>query len=130
MITQVAALREVTQQELIDFFNKHIKVGAPHRKSLRVQVYGALHNAEFQAAKCNTDQPQSVYINDIFSFRRSQPLYRSFRGGFGHMNYECFTLSSHHTRKNKGVADSKPCAIGCNTSKGCAENPALNCFME
>ncbi|XXG56482.1 hypothetical protein AAC387_Pa03g3877 [Persea americana] len=85
MESEVAALREVTQQELIDFFNKHIKVGAPHRKSLKVQVYGGLHNAEFQAAKCNTGQPQSVYINDIFSFRRSQPLYGSLRGGFGHM---------------------------------------------
>lgn len=84
-MTQVAALRTVTPQELIDFFDDNIKVGAPRRKSLSVQVYGGLHNAEFQAAKCNADKTKSVLIDEIFSFRRSQPLYGSLRGGFDHM---------------------------------------------
>ncbi|KAK1366198.1 hypothetical protein POM88_041759 [Heracleum sosnowskyi] len=37
---QVAALKQVTQKDLIDFFNEHIKVGAPQKKSLSVRVYG------------------------------------------------------------------------------------------
>eukprot|EP00268_Persea_americana_P025603 TRINITY_DN2493_c0_g1_i10.p1 TRINITY_DN2493_c0_g1~~TRINITY_DN2493_c0_g1_i10.p1 ORF type:complete len:968 (-),score=137.62 TRINITY_DN2493_c0_g1_i10:400-3303(-) len=83
--SEVAALRTLSQQELIDFFDDHIKVGAPKRKALSVQVFGGLHNAEYQAAKCDTKRPQSVHINDIFCFRRSLSLYGSFKGGFGHM---------------------------------------------
>ncbi|XP_077210294.1 insulinase (Peptidase family M16) family protein [Tasmannia lanceolata] len=83
--SEVAALRELTQQELIDFFNDNIKVGAPQRKTLSLQVYGGLHSAEFKAAKSEINQPQSVQIKDIFSFRNSLPLYGSFRGGFVNM---------------------------------------------
>lgn len=81
---EVAALKLIGQQDLIDFFNDHIKVGAPKRKALSIQVYGALHNSELQQAKCKTDELQSARIEDIFSFRRSRPLYGSFRG-VGHM---------------------------------------------
>ncbi|XP_058072919.1 insulin-degrading enzyme-like 1, peroxisomal isoform X2 [Magnolia sinica] len=88
--SEVAALRDLTQLELIDFFNEHIKIGAPQRKSLSIQVYGGLHSAECKAAKCETNRPQSIWIDDIFSFRRSRPLFGSFRGGFGPMKYECF----------------------------------------
>lgn len=102
---QVAALRALGQQELIDFFNDHIKVGALQRKSLSVQVFGGLHNAEYQAAKCNTERPQSSHINDIFCFRRSLSLYGSFKGGFGHMKLWGFLslcIINHHTRNRKG----------------------------
>lgn len=104
MMTQVAALRTVTQQELIDFFDDNIKVGAPRRKSLSVQVYGRLHSAEFQAAKCNADKTKSVLIDEIFSFRRSQPLYGSLRGGFDHMKlWVLHSLKSSHERKRKWI---------------------------
>lgn len=74
-------LRELTQQELIDFFDKYIKVGSLHRKSLSIQVFGGLHSSEFKKVKCENDQPRRLYIDDIFSFRRSRPLYGSFKGG-------------------------------------------------
>ncbi|KAG6690845.1 hypothetical protein I3842_10G032800 [Carya illinoinensis] len=81
---EVAALRQLTQQELIDFFNDHIKVGAPQRKSLSIGVYGNLHSSEYTADKSGPVH-YSVKIDDIFSFRRSQPLYGSFRGVSGHV---------------------------------------------
>eukprot|EP00262_Sarcandra_glabra_P011671 TRINITY_DN2852_c0_g1_i1.p1 TRINITY_DN2852_c0_g1~~TRINITY_DN2852_c0_g1_i1.p1 ORF type:complete len:582 (+),score=98.14 TRINITY_DN2852_c0_g1_i1:31-1746(+) len=83
--SEVAALRELEQQELIEFFNDYIKVGAPQRKTLSIQVYGGLHLAEYKEAKCKTGGPQLFRIDDIYSFKRSQPLYGSFKGGFGHM---------------------------------------------
>ncbi|KAF5473279.1 hypothetical protein F2P56_009903, partial [Juglans regia] len=82
---EVAALRQLTQQELIDFFNDHIKVGAPQRKSLSIGVYGNLHSSEYTADKSGPVH-YSVKIDDIFSFRRSQPLYGSFRGVSDHVN--------------------------------------------
>ncbi|KAK4783649.1 hypothetical protein SAY86_008023 [Trapa natans] len=81
--SEVAALKELTQQELLDFFNEHVKVGAPRKKSLSVQVYGSLHSSEFDQDKIQPVQPSSVQIEDVFSFRRSRPLYGSFRGGYG-----------------------------------------------
>ncbi|OVA19405.1 Peptidase M16 [Macleaya cordata] len=83
--SEIAALKNLSQQELIDFFNQHIKVGAPAKKTLSVQVYGGLHSAEYKETKNETSPPQSVRIDDIFSFRRSRPLYGSFKGGIGHM---------------------------------------------
>lgn len=81
--SEVAALRQLTKQELIDFFNDYIKVGAPLRKSLSIGVYGNPHCSEYTADK-NEPVPYSVVIDDIVSFRRSQPLYGSFRGVSGH----------------------------------------------
>ncbi|MCL7036080.1 hypothetical protein MKW94_027516 [Papaver nudicaule] len=83
---EIAALKNLKQQELIDFFNEYIKVGAPAKKTLSVQVYGGLHSANYEASnKEISSHPQSVLIEDIFSFRRSQPLYGSFKGGSGRM---------------------------------------------
>ncbi|KAG2687116.1 hypothetical protein I3843_09G037900 [Carya illinoinensis] len=83
--SEVAALRKLTQQELIDFFNDYIKVGATQRKSLSVGVYGNLHNSEYKADHASEPGPYSVKIDNIFSFRRSQALYGSFRGVTGHV---------------------------------------------
>ncbi|XP_059646301.1 insulin-degrading enzyme-like 1, peroxisomal [Cornus florida] len=82
---EVAALKQLTQKELIDFFNEYVKVGAPGRKTLSVQVYGNLHSSEFKTDKSEPAETNFVQIEDIFSFKRSQPLYGSFKGGFGHM---------------------------------------------
>ncbi|XP_026425305.1 insulin-degrading enzyme-like 1, peroxisomal [Papaver somniferum] len=83
---EIAALKNLRQQELIDFFNEYIKVGAPVKKTLSVQVYGGSHSGNYEAStKEISSNPQSVLIEDIFSFRRSQPLYGSFKGGSGLM---------------------------------------------
>ena len=84
MLQQVAALRKLTKQELIEFFNDFIKVGAPQRKTLSIGVYGNLHSSEYTAEKSEPLQPYCLKIDDIFSFRRSQSLYGSFRGVFDH----------------------------------------------
>ncbi|GMY19546.1 insulin-degrading enzyme-like 1, peroxisomal, partial [Fagus crenata] len=81
---QVAALRELTKQEFIDFFNDFIKVGAPERKTLSIGVYGKLHSAEYTTEKSDPVVPYSVKIDDIISFKNSQPLYPSFRGVSDH----------------------------------------------
>ncbi|RVX09645.1 Insulin-degrading enzyme-like 1, peroxisomal [Vitis vinifera] len=82
---QVAALKKLTQKELIDFFNEHIKVGAPQKKTLSVRVYGCLHTSEYAEEQKEANQPIQVKIDDIFKFRKSQPLYGSFKGGLGHV---------------------------------------------
>ncbi|GLT29359.1 hypothetical protein SLA2020_042310 [Shorea laevis] len=78
---EVAALRQLTQPELIDFFNEYIKVSAPQKRTLSVRVVGKEHLAEYRATKSEVVQPAE--IDDIFSFRKSLPLYGSFRGGAG-----------------------------------------------
>ncbi|GMY19416.1 insulin-degrading enzyme-like 1, peroxisomal [Fagus crenata] len=82
--SQVAALKELTKQEFIDFFNDYIKVGAPERKTLSIGVYGKLHSAEYTTEKSDPVLPYSVKIDDIISFKNSQPLYPSFRGVSDH----------------------------------------------
>ncbi|KAF7147234.1 hypothetical protein RHSIM_Rhsim03G0022100 [Rhododendron simsii] len=82
---EVAALKQLTQKELIDFFDEYVKVGAPRKKALSIQVYGSLHNSEYKTDQTEPNEPNSVRIDDIFSFRRSRPLYGSFKGGFAHM---------------------------------------------
>ncbi|KAE8732688.1 hypothetical protein F3Y22_tig00001802pilonHSYRG00044 [Hibiscus syriacus] len=77
---EVAALKKLTQQELIDFFNENIKVGLKRKKTLSVRVFGNLHLADFNSQKREADEPNTIQIDDIFSFRRSQPLYGSFEG--------------------------------------------------
>ncbi|GLT40749.1 hypothetical protein SLA2020_148610 [Shorea laevis] len=80
---EVAALRQLTQPELIDFFNAYIKVGAPQKRTLSVRVVGKEHLAEYKATKSEVAQPGEIH--DIFSFKKSLPLYGSFRGGAGHV---------------------------------------------
>ncbi|PRQ44705.1 putative insulysin [Rosa chinensis] len=82
---EIAALRQLTQQELIEFYNEHIKVGAPRKRTLSVRVYGNPHSSEYASDKSSPVQPCTVKIDDIFTFRRSQPLYGSFKGNFGHV---------------------------------------------
>lgn len=85
-INQVAALRQLEQQEFIEFFNEHIKVGAPQKRTLSVRVYGGPHSSEYAADKSELVASNSIVpIDDIFSFRRSQPLYGSFKGGLGQL---------------------------------------------
>ncbi|KAF3442699.1 hypothetical protein FNV43_RR16616 [Rhamnella rubrinervis] len=80
--SEVAALRQLTKQDLIDFFNQHIKVGAPRKKTLSVGVYGNLHSSEYAVDKSEAVQPPySVKIDDIYSFKSGLPLYGSFKGG-------------------------------------------------
>ncbi|KAJ4971577.1 hypothetical protein NE237_004676 [Protea cynaroides] len=83
--SEIAALKQLTKQDLIDLFDDYIKVGAPGKKMLSVHVYGALHSAEYKEAKEEVSQSPSIRIDDIFSFKRSQPLYGSFKGGIGHI---------------------------------------------
>ncbi|XP_048142037.1 insulin-degrading enzyme-like 1, peroxisomal isoform X2 [Rhodamnia argentea] len=80
--TEVAALRELTKQELIAFFHEHIRIGAPKRKVLSVRVYGSKHSSDLEADKNEAVGPNTVLIDDIFSFRASQPLYGSPRRGY------------------------------------------------
>ncbi|KAL8158714.1 hypothetical protein V2J09_000251 [Rumex salicifolius] len=83
---EVAALKLVKKQDLIDLFDKYIKVGAQQKKRLSVWVYGSVHASECEADKKGLDDgSHSLLIDDIFAFRRSQPLFGSFKGGFGQM---------------------------------------------
>ncbi|XP_020586970.1 insulin-degrading enzyme-like 1, peroxisomal [Phalaenopsis equestris] len=82
---EVAALRDLTKEQLLDFFNSFVKVDAPKRKTLSIQIYGGLHSAEHKLAITEADQTNTFRIKDVCSFRRSRPLYASFRGGHGLM---------------------------------------------
>jgi insulysin len=84
ILKQVAALRQIEKQELVDFFNEYIKVGAAQKRTLSIGVYGNRHGSEYTADKSES-QRYSMKIDDIFSFRRSQALYGSFRGVAGHV---------------------------------------------
>ncbi|KAL1120183.1 hypothetical protein V6Z11_D01G150200 [Gossypium hirsutum] len=76
---EVDTLKKLTQQELIYFFDENLKVGATRKKTLSVRVYGNQHLAEYNSQKSEAVQPNTVQIDDIFSFRRSRPLYASVR---------------------------------------------------
>ncbi|KAL5198469.1 hypothetical protein ABZP36_001981 [Zizania latifolia] len=82
---EVAVLRDLKKEELIEFFDNHVKVNAPQKKILSIQVYGGLHSSEYEKIVNDEPQPHSCQITDIFSFRRSRPLYGSFKGGVGQM---------------------------------------------
>ncbi|XP_071716303.1 insulin-degrading enzyme-like 1, peroxisomal [Rutidosis leptorrhynchoides] len=79
---EVAELRQLTKAELIQFYDEHIKAGAQQKKALSVQVYSTAHSTE--ETPDNTES-NVVDIDDVFSFRRSRPLYGSFKGGIGHV---------------------------------------------
>ncbi|CAH2063828.1 unnamed protein product [Thlaspi arvense] len=74
---EVAALRELKNEELIDFFDEYI--GAPKKRSLSICVYGNQHLNEMASDKDRVVSPL-VEIQDIVGFRKSQPLYGSLRG--------------------------------------------------
>ncbi|XP_037495283.1 insulin-degrading enzyme-like 2 isoform X2 [Jatropha curcas] len=75
---EVMALKQLTKQEFIDFFNEYIRIGAPNKRTLSIGVYGKLHSLENTSEEGEPSQSNKVQIDDIFSFRRSQPLYSSF----------------------------------------------------
>ncbi|RDX69871.1 Insulin-degrading enzyme-like 1, peroxisomal, partial [Mucuna pruriens] len=79
---EVEALRQLTLQELIGFFNEYVKVGAPRKKTLSVRVHGNRHSSEYKA---QASEPHLAKIDNIFTFRRSQSLYGSFKGLSGQL---------------------------------------------
>lgn len=79
--SEVAALKQLTQKVAIDFFDEVVKVGATKKKTLSIRVYGSSHSSELEADKSSSDQSELIHIDDIFNFRRSQPLYGSLKGG-------------------------------------------------
>ncbi|KMZ64568.1 putative Insulin-degrading enzyme [Zostera marina] len=81
---EIAALRELKHHELVDFFDRYVKVGSPERKSVSFQVFGGLHSAEYKIAKNGSGRhPNKMNrIDDIIMFKKSRPLYGSLKGGF------------------------------------------------
>ncbi|KDP26059.1 hypothetical protein JCGZ_21092 [Jatropha curcas] len=79
---EVMALKQLTKQDFIDFFNEYIRIGAPNKRTLSIGVYGKLHSLENTSDEGEPAHSNKVQIDDIFSFRRSQPLYSSFKGRF------------------------------------------------
>lgn len=79
----MAILRELKKEEFIQYFDQYIKVDAPLRRTLSVQVFGGNHTAEFKKAVAEDDPPKTYRITDIFGFKRSRPLYSSLKGGPG-----------------------------------------------
>lgn len=80
---QVEVLKQVSQKELIDFFEEYIKVGSPGRKALSIRVYAKNHSSDMAQPSEGNKESNVVQIEDIFSFRKSMPLYGSFKGTFG-----------------------------------------------
>ncbi|CAD6269277.1 unnamed protein product [Miscanthus lutarioriparius] len=78
--SEVAVLRELKKEEFIEFLDQYIKVGAPQRRTLSVQVFGSNHSAEFKKAINEADTPKTYRITDMFGFKRSRPLYSSLKG--------------------------------------------------
>ncbi|XP_020092162.1 insulin-degrading enzyme-like 1, peroxisomal isoform X2 [Ananas comosus] len=85
MEADVEALKKLTKEEFIDYFNQYIKVDAPKRKTLSVQVYGRNHYEEYKKIIQEEQSPKTYRIKDIFSFRRSRPLFSWSKGGSSHM---------------------------------------------
>ncbi|CAM0883350.1 unnamed protein product [Alopecurus aequalis] len=82
--SEVALLRELKKDEFIEFFDQYIKVDAPQRRTVSVQVFsGNNHSAEFKTAISEADPPKTYRITDIFGFKRSRPLHRSLKDGPG-----------------------------------------------
>ncbi|KAJ3674643.1 hypothetical protein LUZ60_005259 [Juncus effusus] len=83
--SSVAALKELKKEEVVEYFDKYIKINAAQRKALSVQVYGGPHSEEFKKFVESASQPDTCQIKDVFGFRRSRPLFGSFKGGVGQM---------------------------------------------
>jgi insulysin len=133
ILFQVAALKAVSKEDLLNFVAQNISRNSPNRRKLSIQVYGSQHLKEYHAAKgeppskkltndvqdqeaeLTTELPNSDTklnhmpteeaadgiitedavitrskaspkttadrIDNIFSFKRSQQLYESLRGG-------------------------------------------------
>ncbi|KAI4330509.1 hypothetical protein MLD38_028795 [Melastoma candidum] len=83
--SEVAMLRQLKKEDLLDFFEKYVKVGGPKKKTLSVRVYGNQHLSDYEAEKNQGLDPSLVQIGDIFAFQRSRPLYGSLKGVNGRM---------------------------------------------
>lgn len=81
-------LRELKKEEFIEYFDQYIKVDAPQRRTLSVQVFGGNHLVEFKKAINEADPPKMYRITDIFGFKRSRPLYSSLKGGPGRITMD------------------------------------------
>ncbi|KAE8798501.1 zinc-metallopeptidase, peroxisomal-like [Hordeum vulgare] len=86
--SEVALLRELKKEEFIEFFDEYIKVDAPQRRTVSVQVFSGNHSAEFKKAIAEDDLPKTCRITDIFGFKRSRPLHRSLKGGPGRITMD------------------------------------------
>nr|GMD39795.1 insulin-degrading enzyme-like 1, peroxisomal [Ipomoea batatas] len=84
---EVAALKQLTKADLIKFFDEYVSISSPKRKALSVRVYGSSHSSEYKSEKEEPAEPGFVKIEDIFSFRRSRPVYPSFKGNFENKNF-------------------------------------------
>ncbi|XP_019186724.1 PREDICTED: insulin-degrading enzyme-like 1, peroxisomal [Ipomoea nil] len=84
---EVAALKQLTKIDLIKFFDEYVSISSPKRKALSVRVYGSSHSSEYKSEKEEPAEPDFVKIEDIFSFRRSRPVYPSFKGNFENKNF-------------------------------------------
>lgn len=105
---EVEALKKVNKEELLDFVAQNIARNSPNRRKLSIQVYGGQHLAEFKAAMgeaLQEDDPKPAPVEDaaqgddavrdnkalpraaadridnVYTFKRSQELYESLRGG-------------------------------------------------
>jgi len=81
-------LRKLEKEEFIEYFDQYIKVDAPQRRTLSVQVFGGNHSAEFNKTIAEADPPKMYRITDIFGFKRSRPLYSSLKGGPGRITMD------------------------------------------
>lgn len=86
--SEVALLRELKKDEFIEFFDEYIKVDAPQRRTVSVQVFSGNHSVEFKKAIAEADPPKTYRVTDIFGFKRSRPLHRSLKGGPGRITMD------------------------------------------
>ncbi|KAG6555184.1 hypothetical protein Mapa_003223 [Marchantia paleacea] len=114
---EVAALRKLDKQGLVDFFKKYVQRNAPHRRKLSLQVYGSQHledlSAVVEAGRDIMRDPveskslltkdgkvmkgkdgeeagpksRGRLIDNISTFKRAQSLYSSLKGGL-HREYK------------------------------------------
>ncbi|XP_078171077.1 insulin-degrading enzyme-like 1, peroxisomal [Carex rostrata] len=79
--SEVEVLRALKKEDFINYFDQYIKIDAPKRKTLSVQVFGSNHISEYKKVCEEPDPVQTYRVEDIFSYRRTRPLFGSLRGG-------------------------------------------------
>ncbi|KAH7372611.1 hypothetical protein KP509_17G012900 [Ceratopteris richardii] len=83
---EVAILKNVRKEDLLEFYASFIKSGGPKRAKLSIRLYGGGHQDQFNShiqdcqSKAETARGvQEILIKDIYEFKRSQALYRSLK---------------------------------------------------